>query len=65
MATAAVAAAADPDDCRQVYAADRSTELAMNDDTPNPVDGSQHLASYLEWTAPSSGQFFVAVRGFK
>lgn len=40
------------------------TELAFNDDAPSSTEGSHTLASYLDWTAPSGGTFYIAVRGF-
>ena len=43
-----------------VYAAsDLRTALAHND------DANGGLASYVEWTAPATGMFFIAVRSFR
>ena len=54
-----------PDSVVIVYGSDRSTELAQNDDGPEGPPGSPHnTASFLTWTAPSTGSFYIAVRGF-
>eukprot|EP01045_Picozoa_sp_COSAG04_P020141 COSAG04_NODE_2031_length_4967_cov_44.282251_1_plen_1200_part_00 len=54
-----------PDSVVLIYDQDRTTELAQNDDGPEGPPGTPHnTASYLEWTAPRAGNFFIAVRGF-
>jgi hypothetical protein len=54
-----------PDSVLVLYGSDRSTELAENDDGPEGPPGSPHnTASYLVWSAPSTGTFYIAVRGF-
>jgi hypothetical protein len=46
------------DSVLEVYSPDGRTKIAEND------DGGSGTASYLEWTAPSTGNYRLAVRGY-
>ena len=54
-----------PDSVIVIYGADRTHQIAMNDDGPEGPAGAPHnTASYLSWTAGTTGTFYIAVRGF-
>ena len=48
------------DTMMELYDIDRSTLLAENDDNPN----NEALDSYIEWTCPADGAYYIMVRGF-